>query len=162
MKLPSGGANNWMSKNSAVTASRFWEKKSLTEMTTREWESLCDGCGKCCLVKLEDSDTGKVHYTNVACHLLNAHTSQCKDYGHRKAIVPDCIALTPHDVEEFQWLPVTCAYRLIHEGKDLPDWHPLVTGDRQSVHDAGMSVSHRVVKETSVIDIEAHVVDWVK
>lgn len=140
----------------------FWLSKSLLEMTSSEWESLCDGCGKCCLIKLEDSDTGEVHYTNVACHLLNAHTCRCKDYAKRKLRVPDCIELTPSDVEEFQWLPITCAYRLVHEEKDLPDWHPLISGRPQSVHEAGMSVSHRVVKETSVVDIEAHVINWIR
>jgi uncharacterized cysteine cluster protein YcgN (CxxCxxCC family) len=141
----------------------FWKRKSLQEMTKREWESLCDGCGKCCLVKLEDEDTGAIEVTRVACRLLDLGTCRCGDYAHRKRRVPDCVKLTPENVGQISWMPSTCAYRLIAEGKDLPDWHPLVTGDPQSVHRAGVSLKGKVVSERDVPDedLPRHVVDWV-
>lgn len=121
----------------------FW-RKPLTEMSQGEWESLCDGCGRCCLVKLEDEDTGKVHFTSVGCRLLRADDCRCGDYPNRRDKVPDCIKLTPEIVATVAWLPPTCAYRLVHEGKDLPDWHPLISGDRDSVHKAGISAKGRL------------------
>ncbi len=129
-------------------------------MDAAEWESLCDGCGKCCLIKLEDEDSGEIYYTDVACHLFNVSSCRCKDYGQRMQKVDDCIKLSPEDEESFQWLPSSCAYRLLSEGKDLPEWHPLVTGSEKSVHKAGMSARHRVIPETQVVDIQSHIVDW--
>ena len=139
----------------------FWQTKSLQEMNIEEWESLCDGCGKCCLIKLEDADTKELFYTDVACHLLDSATCQCKDYSRRKRLVEDCLQLVVDDVEDFQWLPSTCAYRLLHENKDLPAWHYLVSGDRNSVHEEKMSVQNRVVSETKVLEIAEHIVHWV-
>ncbi len=113
-------------------------------MTEAEWESLCDGCARCCLVKLEDEDTGKIHHTDIACRLLDGKTCRCTDYPRRAKRVPDCVTLTPHEVRTLTWLPPTCGYRLVAEGKDLYDWHPLKSGDPDSVHDAGISVRGRV------------------
>ncbi len=118
----------------------FWRRKTLREMNRKEWESLCDGCALCCLHKVEDEDTQEVFYTTVVCHLLDTDTCQCTEYEKRCELVPTCIRLQPEDVENFDWLPMTCSYRLIHEGKDLPDWHPLLTGDRGSVIEANASV----------------------
>lgn len=122
----------------------FWERKSLHQMTQVEWESLCDGCGKCCMSKLIDDDTEEIHYTTVACRLFDATACRCTDYENRQAQVPDCVRLTPDNVLELAWLPKTCAYRLIGEGKPLYDWHPLISGDPMSVHEAGISVFGRV------------------
>ena len=122
----------------------FWKQKSLEEMTAAEWESLCDGCGRCCLVKLEDEDSGEIAYTDVGCTLLDGEACRCGDYPRRSERVPDCVRLTPEAVRTLRWLPPTCAYRLVAEGRDLPAWHPLVTGDPDSVHAAGVSVRGRV------------------
>ncbi|RBP11151.1 hypothetical protein DFR50_11736 [Roseiarcus fermentans] len=122
----------------------FWRAKSLDAMSTAEWESLCDGCARCCLVKLEDEDTGEIHFTDIGCTLLDAKACRCRDYRNRSGRVPDCVTLTPEAVRKLTWLPVTCAYRLVAEGKDLPDWHPLVSGSSDSVHQAGLSVRGRV------------------
>jgi uncharacterized cysteine cluster protein YcgN (CxxCxxCC family) len=122
----------------------FWKAKSLEEMTSAEWESLCDGCARCCLVKLEDEDTGEIHFTDIGCTLLEAKGCRCRDYRNRSRRVRDCVSLTPAGVRSLSWLPVTCAYRLLSEGKDLPGWHPLVSGSSTSVHDAGVSVRGRV------------------
>ncbi|MBL4612233.1 MAG: YcgN family cysteine cluster protein [Emcibacter sp.] len=143
-----------------VTDSAFWRTKKLTEMTEKEWESLCDGCGLCCLHKLEDEDTGAISYTDVACRLLDTVSCQCKNYPIRKKLVPDCVVLTPDQVPTFPWLPKSCAYRLVSEGKDLNAWHPLVSGSKTSVHDAGISVQGRVVSERDAGDLENHIVDW--
>jgi uncharacterized cysteine cluster protein YcgN (CxxCxxCC family) len=123
-------------------AGKFW-KKPLEAMTKGEWESLCDGCGRCCLVKLEDEDTSEIHFTDVTCRLFEAHSCRCGDYPGRKAKVPDCVKLTPKRVREISWLPPTCAYRLVAEGKDLFGWHHLVSGSRETVHEAGVSVRGR-------------------
>ena len=144
-----------------MSAEPFWESKSLDEMNSKEWESLCDGCGKCCLIKLEDADTRELSYTDVACHLLDAITCQCKNYSKRKELVDDCLQLQTNDAENFKWLPRTCAYRLIYEGKLLPDWHYLVCGDKNAVHKKMMSVKNRVVSETDVLKIAEHIVYWV-
>ncbi len=125
-------------------ATPFWQTKSLEEMTVEEWESLCDGCARCCLVKLEDEDTGEIHFTDIGCTLLDAKACRCRDYPRRSRRVPDCVRLTPEAVATLSWLPVTCAYRLISGGKPLPDWHPFVSGSPQSVHEAGISVRGRV------------------
>jgi uncharacterized cysteine cluster protein YcgN (CxxCxxCC family) len=127
-----------------MAGGKYWETKSLDEMSRPEWEGLCDGCARCCLVKLEDEDTGKIHYTDVGCKLLDGATCKCRDYKNRQSHVEDCVRLTPETVRDLNWLPVTCAYRLLSEGKDLPDWHPLVSGDAESVHRAGISVGKRI------------------
>ncbi|HEX5419729.1 MAG TPA: YcgN family cysteine cluster protein [Gammaproteobacteria bacterium] len=140
----------------------FWETKRLEELTREEWESLCDGCARCCLRKLEDEDTGAVYYTDVACRLLDRTTCRCRRYGQRRKLVPDCVGLTPEAVHRFSWMPSTCAYRLLAEGKPLPPWHPLISGDPESVHRAGISVRGRVVAETDIdeAELEQHLVDW--
>jgi uncharacterized cysteine cluster protein YcgN (CxxCxxCC family) len=122
----------------------FWRAKRLEEMTAEEWESLCDGCGRCCLVKLEDEETGAIHATDIGCRLFDAGTCRCRDYENRTARVPDCVGLTPQAVRSLSWLPPTCAYRLVAAGKDLPWWHPLVSGDPATVVAAGVSVQGRV------------------
>lgn len=139
----------------------FWRRKSLNELTREQWESLCDGCGRCCLHKLEDEDSGELYFTNLACHLLDPHSCRCGNYGQRFQLVPDCISLRAEDIRRFAWLPSTCAYRLLAEGHDLPDWHPLVSGDPESVHRAGISARGRTVCETQAADdIEEHIVEW--
>jgi uncharacterized cysteine cluster protein YcgN (CxxCxxCC family) len=141
----------------------FWEAKSLEQMSRSEWESLCDGCGKCCLQKLEDEDGGEVFYTRIACKLLDAETCRCRDYSHRKQRVPDCICLTPADVDDLSWLPETCAYRRISEHRPLPAWHHLICGSPQAVHEAGMSVQGRVISEDYVHpdEWEDQIIRWV-
>lgn len=140
----------------------FWKTKTLSQLTRPEWESLCDGCGKCCLIQLEDEDTGLRLHTDVTCRLFNPDTCRCGDYTNRKKRVPDCVILTPKNVTELEWMPQTCAYRLIGEGKDLFDWHPLVSGDPMSVHKAGMSIRNQVVSEDEVNpdDWEDRIVEW--
>ncbi len=141
---------------------RFWERKSLTQLSRDEWESLCDGCGKCCLNKLEDEETGQVALTRVACRLLDDTTCRCAHYGNRHQFIPECIVLTPETIaEHMYWLPQTCAYRLLYEGAPLPDWHPLITGDANSVHSAGVSVQHCTVSEFDISDEqwEDHIIE---
>ncbi len=137
----------------------FWARKRLDEMSVAEWESLCDGCGRCCLHKLEDEETGEILHTRVACRLLDPETIRCRRYAERHRFVPDCLRLTPELVARLSWLPETCAYRRIAEGRPLPDWHPLLTGDRESVHRAGVSVRGRIVDEREAGDLEDH--PWV-
>lgn len=137
----------------------FWKRKTLAEMSMPEWESLCDGCGRCCLHKLRD-DAGALSFTNVACRLLDKESCRCTDYAHRHRRVPDCVRLTPKALKEIDWLPPSCAYRRLAEGRDLPAWHPLITGDRESVHRAGASVAGRVVPETEAGPLENYVVAW--
>jgi uncharacterized protein len=122
----------------------FWKTKTLSEMSLSEWESLCDGCGKCCLSKLEDEDTGEIHWTSVACRLFDSGACKCRDYPNRTKKVHDCVQLTPDNVGTISWLPSTCAYRLVHEGRDLFDWHPLISGSAKTVHEAGVSVRGKV------------------
>jgi len=141
----------------------FWQRKSLAEMSNAEWESLCDGCGRCCLVKLEDEDTAATYFTDVGCRLLDGQSCRCRDYAHRSEKVDDCVRLTPKVVHEIKWLPPTCAYRLLDEGKDLYWWHPLVSGDPDTVHQARISVRGRVRDcEDDVPDetLEDRIVDW--
>jgi uncharacterized cysteine cluster protein YcgN (CxxCxxCC family) len=126
---------------------QFWKRKSLSEMTAKEWDSLCDGCGQCCMHKVEDEDSGAVFYTNLACKLLDIGTCRCTDYANRAKKVADCLVLTPDSTEAFEWLPASCAYRLLAHGDELPAWHPLLTGDPESVHEAGISVRGKVVSE---------------
>lgn len=137
----------------------FWRHKKLGEMSAQEWESLCDGCGKCCLNKLIDEDD-EVLYTNVACRLLDGDCVRCTRYKDRFRLVPDCVRLTPETVGKLKWLPSTCAYRLLNEGQDLPDWHPLVSGRPESVVEAGVSVQGRVISERDAGPLEHHLVDW--
>lgn len=144
--------------------SYFWQRKTLSELSKEEWESLCDGCGKCCLHKLEDEDTDEVYYTCVACRYLDREKGGCKDYQNRLTNVPECLDLTPENRSELDWLPQTCAYRLVDEGKLLESWHPLISGDPNSVHQAGISVMGRVYAEDEVKeeDLEDYIVHWVE
>jgi hypothetical protein len=128
----------------------FWETTPLGRMSDEQWESLCDGCGRCCLQKFQDGKTGKVTYTRVACYLLDTRTCRCTDYNHRTILVPDCLVLTPTQIPKLRWLPKTCAYRRLAEGKDLAAWHPLVSGDRESIHRAGISVRDKAISEVNV------------
>ncbi|WP_225028410.1 YcgN family cysteine cluster protein [Xinfangfangia pollutisoli] len=141
---------------------RFWETVPLSKMTPAEWEALCDGCGKCCLNKLEYDDTGEVVYTCVACRLFDNATSGCSDYANRKTHVPECVVLTPKTLKKSAyWMPSTCAYKLLWQGRPLPDWHPLVTGDPDSTHKAGQSMRGRTVSELTVPeeDWEDHLIE---
>jgi uncharacterized cysteine cluster protein YcgN (CxxCxxCC family) len=141
---------------------RFWEKVPLDRMNAAEWEALCDGCGKCCLNKLEDADTGEVWFTRIACRLLDGDTCRCGQYENRRAFVPECVVLTPATLPDIAyWLPSTCAYKLLHDGQPLADWHPLVSGDPDSVHRAGISVRGWTVPEFEVPeeDWEDHIVE---
>lgn len=144
------------------TETPYWKTTPLERMSPEQWEALCDGCGKCCLVKLIDDVTDELHYTDVACTLLDCHSCKCGDYPNRKAKVPDCVILTPNLLEDLIWMPATCAYRLVKEGKDLPHWHPLVCGDPDMVHLAGISVRGRAVSEKFVPDetLPFHIVAW--
>ena len=125
----------------------FWKRKSLKEMTSEEWESLCDGCALCCLQKLEDGDTGDIYFTDIACRLLDTDACRCTDYASRAKLVSDCLILSVDDPESFHWLPATCAYKLLADGDDLPEWHPLITGNPDSVHEAGISAKGKCVSE---------------
>ena len=136
----------------------FWEKP-LSELDRGEWEALCDGCGKCCLHKVEDEDTGEVQATNVACKLLDLHSCKCSSYRTRRAFVPDCIRLTPGRIGALGWLPSTCAYRLRAEGKPLQDWHYLISGDPDAVHAAGMSIRGWTISEGEAGSLDHHLVD---
>ncbi|MEA2871970.1 MAG: uncharacterized protein QOH67_1946 [Hyphomicrobiales bacterium] len=141
----------------------FWKTKSLAQMTDSEWESLCDGCGRCCLVKLEDEDDGKIHFTDIGCRLLDGETCRCRDYDNRTARVHDCVRLTPQNLAGLNWLPPTCAYRLLANGGDLYWWHPLLSGDPQTVHAAGVSVRARVYADEDALPedkLTDHIVSW--
>ena len=137
----------------------FWKTKHLSEMTQDEWESLCDGCAKCCLLKLEDEDTGEIAYTRLHCRLLDADTCRCSDYENRKEKVPDCVKLTPQNVEALKWMPDSCAYRLVHEGKALPQWHHLVCGDRARIHKEGHSIFGLTLCEDTVFEEDQ--LEWI-
>ncbi len=138
---------------------RFWETLPLEAMSRPQWESLCDRCGRCCLHKLRDDDD-TIHFTDVACRLLDPDTAECADYARRARIVPDCVRLTPDALSDIDWLPPSCAYRLVKEGKPLPAWHPLLSGDEDSVARAGASVRGRVISERDAGPLEHHMVDW--
>lgn len=140
----------------------FWQTTALRAMSSAQWESLCDGCGQCCLHKLEDEDTEEVFYTCVACQLIDDQ-SRCSDYQNRLERVPECLSLKPEDIVNFHWLPKTCAYRLLSEGQDLPNWHPLISGDANTVHSAGVSIKGRFFREQDVDeqDLEDYIINWV-
>lgn len=149
-------------KTAAARPPPFWHRKTLARMNTEEWESLCDGCARCCLEKLEDSETGEFSYTDIGCRLLDVKTCRCTNYAERKRFMPDCERLTPGNISFLKWMPSTCAYKLLSEGRDLPDWHPLVTGDPDSAHKAGISVRGRAVAAEDAGDFEDHIVTWPK
>jgi uncharacterized cysteine cluster protein YcgN (CxxCxxCC family) len=138
----------------------FWRTKTLSQMTETEWESICDGCGKCCLHKLQFEKPKRVEYTNVACRLLDHETCRCSDYANRQTKVPDCVQLTPGDIKKLNWLPMSCAYRVLANGGDLPWWHHLVSGSPDTIHDSGNSVRGRVVAEKRADILEHHIVTW--
>jgi uncharacterized protein len=144
----------------APSSPPFWQTTPLSAMTREQWESLCDGCGRCCLHKVEDADSGRVHYTEVACRLLDIGSAKCKHYASRWDHVPDCVELSPVAMRNISWLPSTCAYRLLSEGKPLAWWHPLVSGDPTSVHRAGISVRGRVITESRAEMLDYHIVTW--
>ena len=141
----------------------YWESKTLDQLDSQEWESLCDGCAKCCLHKLEDEDSGEVFYTKVVCRYMDEQC-RCSEYQQRNVLVPNCVWLKPENVAEFHWLPQTCAYRLVAEGKPLPDWHHLISGDRNTVHEAGVSIKGRALSEDYVHPdgFEEHIIHWVE
>lgn len=142
----------------------FWKFKSLKDMDPAEWEALCDGCARCCLYKLEDEETGDLYYTNVVCRLLDSYRCRCTKYADRTRLMPTCLVLNADLVAELSWMPSTCAYRLLAEGKDLPWWHPLVSGDPETVHRAGISVRYRVIeeKDADLEHLEDYIVDWLE
>lgn len=142
----------------SLKTEKFWETKTLSEMTQKEWESLCDGCGKCCTYKLEDEIAGVLYQTNVACKLLDLHSGQCSNYKHRKKYVSDCVQLTPENVLSFNWLPMTCAYVRLAKGQKLLPWHPLISGDPESVHKAGISIRGRMISEEEAGDLDEHII----
>ena len=127
---------------------QFWKRKSLPEMSAAEWESLCDGCGLCCMIKVQDEDTGDLFYSDVACRLFDIETCRCTDYANRSEKVADCLVLTPDEKSAYEWLPDSCAYRRLANGQELPGWHPLVTGRPESVHEAGISMQGKAISET--------------
>ncbi len=138
----------------------FWKTTPLAAMSATQWESLCDGCGRCCLHKLRDDDTEALSFTNVACRLLDGNSCRCTKYEARRDYVPDCVSLTPESLETIDWLPPSCAYRLVQEGRDLPWWHPLVSNSPDTVHTAGVSVQGRTVNERRAGPLEHHLADW--
>jgi len=153
--------------SATVTADKpFWQTKRLEQMTRVEWESLCDGCGLCCLIRFEDEDTGEVFPTKVHCRLFDGQACACTDYVNRKDHVPDCIKLTPWNIEALGWMPLSCAYRRIHEGRGLANWHPLVSGDPETVHTAGVSIRGQTISETELANPEDAVgyeaVEWLE
>lgn len=138
----------------------FWKEKTLAEMDTTEWESLCDGCGKCCLNKMIDDDTEQLYYTNAACKLLDPHDGHCIHYTKRFNFVPLCTQVTIDNVAELTWLPDSCAYRRLYLGRSLPSWHPLLTGSKDEMHQLGMSTRDKTISETKVKYMEDHIVLW--
>jgi len=142
--------------------SNFWEEKTLSQMNSAEWESLCDGCGKCCLNKIIDDDTEELHFTNVACHLLHTKTCQCRKYDKRFKLVKDCVKVSLDDIDQFHWLPGSCAYRLLVENKPLPVWHPLLTGSKSAMHTGGFSIRGKIISENAIDpdNLEDYIAIW--
>lgn len=141
----------------------FWQRKRLDELSREEWESLCDGCARCCLIKLEDEESGELAYTGVVCRHLDLETCRCNEYARRSETVPECLTLGPDNLDELQWAPASCAYRLLAEGDPLPPWHPLLTGSSESVHEAGYAVSAFAISETeleSEDELEEFIIEW--
>ena len=147
-----------------MKVSSFWEEKALHEMNSEEWELLCDGCARCCMIKLEEAQSGEVHYTSLTCELLDLDTCRCTRYPDRHKLVPGCVELTPVTAEQFDWLPDTCAYRRLAKGQQLLWWHPLVSGDPQTVHEAGISVFGKTLSVGTVHsdEHEQHIIRWVE
>lgn len=157
--------DRWQHLRPKTGEAPYWETKTLAEMTAEEWEGLCDGCGICCVVKLEDEDSGAIAYTDIACKLLDDGTCACRNYPQRNEIVSDCVRLTRENTPTIPWLPKTCAYRLLDMGQGLRKWHPLVSGNPESVHEAGISLRGQTVPEDAVDlndldDLESHIVEW--
>jgi len=144
-----------------VESMPFWKTIPLSEMSRKQWESLCDGCAKCCLQKLEDEDTREIHFTNIVCNQLDLYNCRCTCYMDRSVVVPTCVTLTPAELQDPYWLPSTCAYRLLAKGRDLPAWHPLVSGDRDTVESSGNSIKGKVVRESDADEWEFHLIDWI-
>lgn len=140
----------------------FWKTQKLAEMTDEQWESLCDNCGKCCLHKLEDEDTGNLYFTSVACHLIDLNSCRCTRYRERHRLVPECLDLRQLKPAEYAWLPATCAYRLLADGKELPSWHPLLSKNPDSVRDAGVSIGSYAIKESEADDLEDYIIEWLE
>jgi uncharacterized cysteine cluster protein YcgN (CxxCxxCC family) len=138
----------------------FWKSKKLTELNREEWESLCDGCGKCCLNKLEDEETGEIFFTSVVCDLIDLKTCRCTQYADRTRLVKDCVDIKSEAFVQYDWLPSTCAYRLVAEGRDLPSWHPLISGRSASVHQAGVSIRSYAIRESESSDLMEHLIEW--
>jgi len=138
----------------------FWETKKLSEMSPKEWESLCDGCAKCCLNKLEDEESEEIFFTSVACDLIDLESCRCTKYQERTVLVPECIDLTQHDFSDYTWLPSTCAYKLLSDGEPLPSWHPLISGTQESVFEVGAAIRSFAIKESQVEDLEDHIIEW--
>jgi len=141
---------------------KFWEYKTLSKMSDKEWESLCDGCGKCCLNKIIDDDTEELHFTNVSCHLLHTKTCQCRKYEQRFKLVKDCVKVSLDDIEQFHWLPASCAYRRLVEGKPIPEWHPLISGSKSAMHKGGFSVRGKIISESAIVaeNLEDYIAIW--
>jgi len=147
-----------------ASGERFWETVPLAQLSAEQWESLCDGCGKCCLVKLQDDDSDRVYTTRVACRLLNVDSCRCRDYPRRRRLVPECVRLDAQQAGQFDWLPATCAYRRLAAGEALPSWHHLLSGDRGAVHRAGASVRGWAISAEYVHEdeFEQHIIQWVE
>ncbi|CAM3248852.1 YcgN family cysteine cluster protein [Moritella viscosa] len=139
---------------------KFWQTKTLAKMTNAEWESLCDGCGKCCLHKIIEDDTDEIHFTNVACELLNTKSCRCKKYEKRFKYVSDCFKVTLDDIDAFHWLPESCSYKRLLEGNDIPEWHPLITGSQSEMHKLGYSIRGKAVAESQAGDLEDHIITF--
>ena len=142
-----------------MTAPRFWEHKKPSEFTRQEWEAICDGCARCCLHVLQDEDDGQRYLTNVCCRYLDLQSCRCTEYQQRSTLVPSCVTLTPDNFDKLDFLPATCAYRYLAEGKPLPQWHPLSSGNPESVHEAGISIRYWATPEDEVNDLEEHIID---